>query len=410
MTVINQERPLKTPEACPPGLRNVVALGMVSFLTDVASHMVYPLIPGFVRGLGASMTLVGVIEGIAESTASVFRGVFGRWADRTSRRLPFIFSGYAISALSKPILSVVNSWAAVLAIRFADRLGKAIRTPARDAVIAASVTAEQRGLGFGLHRALDQLGAVLGPGLAMALLYMVHSPGSDRAVRWVFLLSAVPGILALCLVPRVRDVTASSVSTTPRRLDSSPLRIPGFLTFLIAMSITALGTPSDAFFLLRARELGIPAAAMPGLWMAYNLSSVIASAVGPWSDRGIRRPFVAAVLAYGALVRAAFGWAAGPLAMWALCVALGIFYGASECLFRAYVADLVPPERRASAYGLYHALTGTLLIPSSVLVGALWDHFGSRTAWLTSAAFSLIGFLVLATVHDRRRLSPTASP
>ena len=374
-----------------PGTRNVVALGLVSLFTDLSSQMVYPLVPELLAGMGAPKTLIGLIEGIAESTASLLRTVFGKWSDRAGERKVFIYIGYGLSAVSRPFLYLASTWPVVLAVRFSDRVGKAIRTPARDALISTSVEPQNKGQAFGFHRGMDRLGAVGGPLLAMFVLYLFRD--SDRGFRLVFLFSGIPALLALAFVPFAKETGQTFAKQVGPEL--SGLRTSAFVLFLTASIVFTLGNSSNAFLILKAREAGLSVALIPAIWVVYNLSCTLFSPIfGSLSDKVGRVPVIAVSFIYYALVYVLFGLAQSVLTVWILFVAYGVYYGLSDGVCRAYVADIVEPERRATAYGILNTGIGLALVPASIIFGGLWDVFGSQWAFFTSAGFSVLGFLV----------------
>ncbi len=369
--------------------RNVFFLGMVSLFTDLSSQMIYPLVPEFLVSIGAKKAIIGIIEGIAESTASVFRPVFGRLSDKLKKRKLFIYIGYGLSAISKPFLYVANAWTAVLAVRFSDRVGKAIRTPARDAFISTSVAASQKGKAFGFHRGMDRAGAIGGPLLAMLIL-----SSFNRNVRLVFLLSFIPAILAVFFIAFARETAAVSSPASSRQKEGS-LRNPAFVAFLVSNIVFTLGNSSNVFLILKAREAGLAVAMIPVIWIVYNIFCTISSPIfGTLSDRVGRKPIIIASFLYYSIVYFFFAVAESLPLIWALFGAYGIYYGLSEGIFRAYVADLVDPQNRATAYGVFNTGIGLALFPASLIMGAIWDAFGSKWAFLVSAGFSLLGFLV----------------
>ena len=371
--------------------RNVLYLGLVSLFTDLSSQMVYPLIPEFLVGLGASKAIIGAIEGIAESTASLLRTVFGRWSDRTGKRKVFLFLGYGLSALSRPFLYLANSWPMVLGVRFSDRVGKAARTPARDALISTSIPAGKKGKAFGLHRAMDKLGAVGGPLMALLVLHAFRSSGNG--LRMVFLFSIIPAAIATCFIPFAKE-TARQVKA--RDADhKSGLRRPAFIMFLVSMIVFTLGNSSNAFLILKAREAGLAVAMIPAIWVFYNVFCAVFSPIfGSLSDKVGRVPVITTSFIYCSIVYLLFGVSESLWAVWALFGAYGIYYGLSEGAFRAYIADLVEPDYRATAYGIFNTGIGLALLPASVLFGTIWDAFGSKWAFLVSAGFSVLGFAI----------------
>lgn len=381
--------------------RTVWVLGLVSLLTDLASDMIFPLLPAFLTGvLGASAVKLGLIEGVAEGTSAFVKLVSGRLSDRLGRRKGLVVAGYGVSSLAKPLIALATAPWHVLVVRFTDRLGKGVRSAPRDALIAEAASPETRGRAFGLHRALDTAGAILGPLVALGVLALV--PGGYRLL---FGLAAVPGVLAvllLVLFVRDRGAPASHAPPTPAR----PTRGLGrpFWQLLAVVGLFTLGNSSDAFPLLRAQELGIPPERLPLVWLVFNvLYAVVAWRAGGWSDRvGRRRVLVAGFLLYG-LVYAGFALAETPLHAWAAFLGYGVYYGLTEGVLRAAVADLVPAERRGTAFGVYFALTGTLLLGASVWAGWLWDHVGPHAPFVWGAVVSVAAAaLAMAWAPGRR--------
>ncbi len=369
--------------------KNVFYLGMVSLFTDLSSQMIYPLIPEFLISLGASKFIIGIIEGVAESIAAIFRSVFGKWSDKIQKRKIFIYFGYGFSAISKPFLFIAGHWGVVFAVKLADRTGKAMRTPARDALLASSVSSKKKGQAFGFHRAMDRLGAIGGP--LLALLVLSRFEGN---VRLVFLLSAIPALLALVFIlfTKEKSFQRPQESSSPKEsvLKNWPLRI-----FIFANVLFALGNSSNVFLILKAREAGLSIALIPVIWVVYNIFCTISSPIfGTLSDKVGRRPIISISFLFYSLLYFLFGISSELLIIWILFAAYGIYYGLSEGVYRAYIADLVPEENRATAYGIFNTAIGLALFPASLIMGSVWDQYGSQTAFHISALFSLIGFLV----------------
>jgi MFS family permease len=371
------------------GRKNVFFLGLVSLFTDLSSQMIYPLIPEFLVSLGASKSIIGLVEGIAESVASLFRALFGRWSDKVKKRKIFVFIGYGLSAFSKPFLYLADSWFTVLAVRFSERMGKAVRTPARDALISTSVSASKKGKAFGFHRAMDRTGALGGPLLAILALNI-----SNENVRFVFLVSVIPAVIALIFIAFAKE-TAPGETKAVDDLQGKPLRSRTFIIFLISIVVFTLGNSSNAFLILKAREAGLSVTWIPGIWMFYNFFCVLSSPVfGTLSDKWGRKSIIIISFIYYSILYFLFGFAQSLWMVWALFGAYGIYYGLSEGVFRAYIADLVTEDSRATAYGIFNTAIGLALLPASLLMGEMWDRFGSRWAFIVSALFSLLGFLI----------------
>src|SRR5688572_104089 len=344
---------------------NVLWLSIVSLLNDAASEMIYPLLPLFMVGtLGAGTAFVGVVEGIAESTSSLLKFASGWWSDRVQRRKPLVVWGYTVAALARPLVGLTTAPWQVLVIRFADRVGKGIRTAPRDALLADSVPVTHRGRAFGLHRASDHLGAVIGPLLASGLLVLLSND-----LRSVFLLALVPGVISLVVLwTRVAEPTTHTPAATPERIRFREVFHGQFPRFVFAISIFALGNATDAFLLLRATDLGVPVAAVPLLWGALHVSkSVFSVPGGALADRaGARTAMLAGWLLY-ALVSVGFALASNPLHVWVLFIVYGLFFGLTESPAMSLVARFSSVQVRGSAFGAYHFVKGLAALPASVL-------------------------------------------
>jgi len=374
--------------------RNVLSLGMVSLFTDLSSQMVYPLIPTFLSALGVSPAFLGLIEGIAESTASLFRTVFGRLSDKLKKRKIFIILGYGLSAVSRPFFYIASSWISVMVIRFSDRMGKAARTPSRDALISTSIHPSIKGKAFGFHRAMDRIGAIGGPLLAMLVLYLLKDTMTElKALRMTFLISVVPGLIALIFIRFAKETKVVAKAVADKK-KTAMLNAP-FILFLVANAFFALGNSSNAFLILKAQEVEIAIFLIPILWVVYNIVCTISSPIlGSLSDRIGRKPVIVTSFIYYAVIYLLFGFATQAWMIWVLFAAYGIFYGLSDGIFRAYVADIVEEKNRATAYGVLNTVIGVFLLPASVLMGIVWDRFSSRTAFIVAAGLGIVGFVV----------------
>jgi MFS family permease len=393
---------------------NVFFTGLVSFFMDVSSEMVYPLVPLFLSSvLGVNKSVIGLIEGIAETTASMVKLFSGWLSDRLGRRKALMEAGYGISAISRIGLALAGTWGLVLAVRFVDRFGKGIRTAPRDAIIADASTSADLSRNFGFHRAMDQFGAVLGPGIAF--LVLTAKPGAYRTVFW---LSVIPGIIAVVVIAlfvrerraprkvRVLDsqpaeggaVTSASGSThftlkAARRLKT--LRGP-LLNYVLITGLFSLGNSSDVFLILRAQNLGVVAALIPIMYLVYNLVySGLSIPAGLLADRlGRRRVAVVGYLVFAAAyaVMAMVGSAAGA---WGGFLVYGLYMAVADGNGRALLAQMSPSDRRATAFGAYHGVVGLAALPASVAAGLLWDHISPAAPFWVGAAAGIIAAVLL---------------
>lgn len=401
--------------------RNVFAAGAVSFFMDVSSEMVYPLVPLFLSAvLGVPKSVIGLIEGVAETTASLLKVASGWYSDRIGRRKGLMGAGYGISALSRIGLALAASWSQVLGARFVDRLGKGVRTAPRDAIIADSSPPEEMARSFGFHRAMDQLGAVLGP--ALAFLILTRHPGDYRTVFWV---SLIPGLLAAAVValfirdrqrPRVRRAARSGgrAGAMPLRERLRRLRGP-LLGYLVVTGLFALGNSSDAFLILRAEDVGVTAALIPLVYLVFNLVySGLSVPAGLLADRFGRRRLLVLGYVMFALTYAGLALARTSLHIWILFVFYGVYMGFADGNGRALLAELAPAERRATAFGAYHSVVGVAALPSSAVAGLLWDRVSPAAPfWVGAAtalaAAALLPILVRPSSAASTRPGPAAS-
>lgn len=397
--------PARDADRTPPNRRgtravlrgNVLWLSLVSLLNDAASEMIYPLLPSFLTGtLRAGTTALGAIEGIAESASSLLKLAGGWISDRVARRKPLVLSGYALAAVARPLVAIAAAPWHVLAVRLADRAGKGLRTAPRDALLAESVAAEVRGRAFGVHRAADHVGAVIGPIAASLLLLALGG-----ALRPVFALAAVPGLLAVLVVAlRVRERTAPAAGAdTGAALERPGLRglDARFLRYLAVVFVFTLGNASDAFLLLRAGDLGVGLEFVPLLWALHHVSKATWSVPGgALADRiGPRRAIVAGWAVYAATY-AGFAYADRAWHAWALFLVYGLFFGLTEAPEKALVAALSAPGRRGRAYGAFHFAIGIGALPASLLFGWIWHAFGAPAAFLVGGALALVAAVALA--------------
>lgn len=365
-----------------PGVsRNVFILGITSFLTDLSSETIYPLVPLFLTTtLGAPVAVVGLIEGIAESTASTIKVFSGWFSDRWRKRRPLTIIGYGISALAKPLLAATGTWPQVLALRFGDRLGKGIRVAPRDALIADSTEPKTRGRVFGFHRTADTAGATLGALLALVALGLL-----GEQYRTIFLISAVPAALGVASLFLIRERVHAHPQTRRPRLSLSQYD-RRFKLFLLASAIFALGNSSDAFLILRAKDLGLSAFAAVLAYVIFNLVyGALSIPAGMLSDRIGRRRIIAGGFIIFSLVYLGFALTGGTAAVWPLFAVYGLYMAMTEGVGKAFAADMAPAHARGTALGTLHAVTGLLAFFSSLIAGLLWDSFSPRAPFFFGA-------------------------
>jgi MFS family permease len=390
------------PEASPPrgpfGLPAPVwLLGLTSLFTDTASEAIYPLLPLFLTHvLHAGAVSLGIIEGVAEAANSILKIVSGRLSDRWQVRRPIVIAGYTLSSLARPVIGLVTTWPQVLAIRFVDRVGKGVRGAPRDAWLAAYARRETRGRIFGFHRAMDHVGAILGPSLAA--LFLLAYPGQYRRL---FLLTVVPGALAVATLFLLADTRARVAApiagggapgpeTRPARLGRP------FSVFLLVLVLFTFGNSTDAFLLLRLSDLGMAPMWVPLVWALLHVVKAAVSVYGgALSDRLGRRAIIGAGWIVYAVVYAGFAMTESLSGLVAWFLVYGFYYGFAEGTEKALVADLVPPELRGTAFGYYNAVLGIGALVASVLFGVIWKLAGAPAAFGVGAAFAVLATMSL---------------
>ncbi len=389
--------------------RDVVALGWVSFFTDVSSEMIVPLLPLFLTSvLGAGALALGFIEGFADAVASILKLFSGRWADRAGRCRPFVVGGYALSSLARPLVALAAAPWHVVFVRALDRTGKGVRTSPRDAMIAAVTSEESRGRAYGFHRAMDHAGAMTGPLCAVLLLRYATSD-----LRTIFWLAAIPGAIAfLVLVTRVRepDGAKPDAKELPWRssLPDGPL-----LRLLVPLAIFGLGNSSDLFLLLNVGAHGTGPIELSFLWIGLHAVKALASLrAGRLADRLGPLPLVIAGWAVYAAVYAGLAFATDRAWIVALCLVYGLYHGLTEGAEKALISRIAPAERRGSAFGWYHLTVGLVALPASLVFGTLWSAFGSATAFLSGSALAVlaaVALLLLRVSGSRGRRSASGT-
>ncbi|WP_395706439.1 MFS transporter [Casimicrobium huifangae] len=379
--------------------RTVWFLGAVSFLNDAASDAIYPLLPLFFAATFAvGAQALGIIEGAANATAALMKLVSGYFYDRSQRAKGWLIIGYTLPALSRPLIALASSTPVVLLLRMGDRIGKGLRTSPRDALLAAAVPADRRGLAYGLHRSMDHAGAVAGPLAAAALL------AAGWSVREVILWTIVPGVLSVLLVAMLREPEGLAVGNG--KIDWQWQSLPAPLKrYLVALGVFTLSQASNMFLLLRAKETGFTDTQIPLLWAGFSaLAMLLSTPLSALSDRVDRRSMLCGAWVVYALLFAAFGLLpSGVGTTIALFVGYAIFIAATEGAEKALIAELAPQAQLGTAFGWFHLVSGVMLLPASALFGWLWSHAGSTTAFMVSASTSFIaaGLLLRARRAER---------
>jgi MFS family permease len=389
---------------------NIFFLGLVSLFTDISSEMIFTIMPLFIANvLGASALVVGLIGGVTESFDAVFRIFSGRLSDRIQKRKLLAVAGYGFSTFAKPFMLLVGNWGAALAVRFGDRLGKGIRSSPRDALVADSVGKEQRGKSFGIHRTMDTSGAMLGLAIAAIIVYLLQGGGlqlTANTYRWLVLVGVVPAVLAvivlLVFVREAKQAVAVIIPTAP--LPGSGARFDRrFKLFLLVMGAFTLGNSSDFFVILRAQDLGASVLHITLMLVLFNFTyAAVAAPAGALSDRLGRRRVIALGWLIYAAVYLGFALSGSVWSVWVLFACYGVYYGTVEGVARAFVADLVPAERRGTAYGYYQGVVGLTLLPASILAGWLWDSVSPAAPFYLGAGLAFIAVLgLLALVREK---------
>lgn len=384
--------------------RAVIALGVVSLLTDVSSEMIYPLLPVFVASaVGGGAISLGLIEGVAESTAALVKLASGALSDRLRRRKPLLLLGYGLAGAARPLIGLARVWPVVLGLRFADRIGKGLRGPPRDALIADAVAEADRGRAFGLHQAMDHAGAVIGPLVAAGLLAV----GLD--MRAVFLSAAIPAaaVMVVLFAAVSEPARPPRPAAPPRRagagpspdLAGAPLLGADFRRLLAAAVLFTLGNSTDAFLLLRLGGVGVGPELVAVLWSVHHVVKMTAAYLGGRaSDRMSRRTLLVAAWLVYAAIYVLFAIVSSPAALVATFLVYGVSLGVAEPVQKAWTTDLVSPARRGAAFGWLHGALGLAALPASLVFGAVWHWLGHEVAFALGAGLAVIAVLALFRV------------
>jgi len=391
---------------------NVFFMGLTSLLTDISSELIFTLVPLFLSDvLGASSTLIGLVGGISDSTDSLFRIISGWFSDKIGKRKFLTVLGYAFSTAAKPFMLLANSWGAVVGVRFGDRIGKGLRSSSRDALIADSIDAKERGRSFGLHRAMDTTGAVIGLIIAAIIVYMI--PGDKfhlerNAYHWMVIIGIIPAILAvvvlMTLVHERKTIAADVKAGTARPAAITPFSNQ-FKLFLVVMALFTLGNSSDFFLILDAQHVKTPLVQVIMMLVLFNITyALVSMPMGVLSDKiGRKRVITIGWFIYG-LVYLGFALSGSIWQIWILFAVYGFFYGICEGAAKAFVADMVPAERRGTAYGLYNGVVGLMALPASLIAGVLWGRIAPAAAFYFGAGLALLAMVGMIFIIKERRV------
>lgn len=382
--------------------KNVFILGVVSLFNDIASEMIYPVVPIFLTTvLQAPVSIVGVIEGIAEGTASIMKFIFGYLSDRAQKRKIFVVVGYSMAALSKILIGLASSWVFVLFARFIDRTGKGLRTSARDSLLLQSANAGNKGFIFGFHRSLDSMGAVIGPIIALILLQIVHGD-----LRLVFLLAFIPALLSvILLVLAVSEKTKNPITKKALPFNFSLKNLnPNFTFFFIVSIIFALGNSSDAFLILRSQNLGLTTTLVVFAYVLYNISqTVFATPAGKIADKiGARTVFAAGLIIFS-VVYFFFGIIKSPTLIWILFPIYGLYIAFTDGVSKAYIAEFIQKKESGSYFGLYQMGIALASVTASVIGGLLWTVISPSATFFFGSFMAGLAFIILIRGYIFRR-------
>ncbi len=383
--------------------KTVYILGIVSFFTDISSEMIYPLLPVFLtQTLGASPVALGIIEGSAEAISSLLKIIAGIWTDRIGKRKPFIVVGYLVASISRPLIAFAKSWPIVFFLRFFDRIGKGLRTSPRDALIADVTLPKYRGSAYGIQRAMDHGGAIIGPLVASLLLGYF-----GVTLHNVFLLAAIPAVIGVSFLlvgikePNVPKPEIKIKSFHPikdwKNLD------PQFKLFLFAVFVFTLGNSTDAFLLLRLSEGGVPVFWIPLLWAALHVVKMISTYwFGKLTDSQSKKKMIIIGWVYFSFIYFGLAYFSSLIPLILFFLAYGVFFGLIEPSMRALVAEIVPYDLRGTAFGYFHGIVGISSLPASIMFGWIWYAFGAPWAFVTGAILSLTASLILLKLGKKK--------
>ena len=390
---------------------NVFFMGLTSFFTDISSELIFTLVPLFLSDvLGATSTIVGLVGGLSDSADSIFRIFSGWFSDKIGKRKVLATMGYSISTVAKPFMLLANTWGAVIGVRVGDRIGKGVRSSSRDALIADSVDEKERGRSFGLHRAMDTAGAVVGLIIAAIIVYMI--PGDKfhmtrEAYHWMVVVAIIPAVLAvlviLTLVRERKKVASAAQASTGKPVGLTPFSNQ-FKLFLVIIGLFTLGNSSDFFLILEAQRVKTPLLQVVLMLVLFNLTyALLSTPMGVLSDKiGRKRVITAGWLIYG-LVYIGFALSGIIWQIWALFAVYGVYYAICDGAAKAFVADLVPANRRGTAYGIYNGVVGLVALPASLIAGVLWGNIAPAAAFYFGAGLALLAMVGLLFIIKEKK-------
>ncbi|GAB4436242.1 MAG: MFS transporter [bacterium] len=383
---------------------NVILLSFVSLCNDIASDMIYPLLPLFITSVGGTPAILGVIEGVAETTASLLKLFGGYLSDLFKKRKPLAFAGYFLSNATRPFYFFATSWLPIFFVRFSDRVGKGIRTAPRDALIADSTDPTNRARAFSFHRMLDNFGALVGPLMAMLVLSL-----SSENIKSVFLFSLIPGFLVIVLMFFVKETKSDGKSSPSKKtftlkeifsLNVFPKR---FKLFAASVFLFTLGNSSDAFLILRLKESGVATTYLPLIWGLLNLVKSIGNyPMGAIADKTSKKGVIVTGWLLYAVVYLLFALVTSKTAVIAVFLIYGLYFSLTEGVERAFIADIVSEDVRGRAYGLYNFAIGVSALPASVIFGYIWQSFSYKAAFITGASFSILALILFIFSEQKK--------
>lgn len=384
--------------------RNIIIVGFVSLFTDLSSQMVFPVVPLFLLSLGASAWVVGLVEGAAETTASLLKVFSGYWSDKIKRRKPFVFAGYSLSSLTKPLFAFAQTWPFVLFFRVIERVGKGIRDAPRDAIIAESVDVSVRGKAYGFQRAMDGVGSFSGAIIAVVLLPLF-------GYRELFLIAFLPGIIGVLFILFIKE---KREKTIPLKRSSTPFRVsmkrlpPNLQIFILVSTLFALANFGYAFLILKAKNIGLSDNIALLLYVLfYVIYTLFTIPAGMLSDKIGRKPVLVTGYVLFAVSAVCLLFTSQLLMLILVFIVYGIFFGLIDGVQRAFVVDLAPSDLKGTALGTFHTATGLIALPAGIIAGALWDTYSPQTTFLFALGLSICALLMFFFVKNNKQPEQT---